>query len=99
MYLIYTALLGMGLVLSLPWYALRFRKYLPTLGERLGGVPASEGAPPLWIHAVSVGELRAAAPLIRRLRAQIPVLPVVVSTNKPTGQEQAREMDEPDRVI
>jgi len=36
MYLVYTFLLYIGLVLTWPWYALKFRKYFPTLKDRLG---------------------------------------------------------------
>lgn len=99
MYGIYTALFALALVLSLPYYALRFRKYLPTLRERLGDIPVREGAPALWIHAVSVGELGAAAPLVRLLRERFPELPIALSTTTPTGRALAAGMPEPDVVF
>ncbi len=43
----------------------------------------------IWIHAVSVGETRAAAPLIERLRARYPDYPVLVTNMTPTGRETA----------
>ncbi|MFT3807653.1 lipid IV(A) 3-deoxy-D-manno-octulosonic acid transferase [Arenimonas sp.] len=44
----------------------------------------------LWLHAVSVGEVNAAAPLLDRLRQRYPQLPVLVTTTTPTGSERAR---------
>lgn len=99
MYLIYTAALGLGLIVTLPYYAVRFRKYLPTLRERLGFVPPSDGERPIWIHAVSVGELRAVDPLIRRLSARPDGRPLVVSTTTPTGRKLALERSDVDQVV
>jgi 3-deoxy-D-manno-octulosonic-acid transferase len=45
----------------------------------------------IWVHAVSVGEVRAVGKLIERLRRQYPGQPLVVSTITPTGQQLARE--------
>jgi len=42
---------------------------------------------PIWVHAVSVGEVSAAAPLIRALRTRFPCAPVLVSTTTPTGYD------------
>ncbi len=63
--------------------------YLPTLAGRLGraGLPQVEPSlPPLWLHAVSVGEAGVAATLARALPAEVPLL---VTTVTPTGQERA----------
>lgn len=49
----------------------------------------------LWLHAASVGEARAAAPLARALRAERPQLPLLVSTTTPTGRRCALEELEP----
>jgi 3-deoxy-D-manno-octulosonic-acid transferase len=72
----------------------RGRHYLPTLSGRLGrnppGAPQSpQSPPPLWIHAVSVGEVAVAATLARALPSRVPLL---VTTVTPTGQERARAL-------
>lgn len=42
---------------------------------------------PVWVHAVSVGEVGAAAPLVRALRERFPYAPVLVTTTTPTGYD------------
>ena len=60
------------------------RAYLNRLGERLGiGYPRLQGC--IWIHAVSVGEVVAAVPLIRALGRRYPERPLLVTTVTPTG--------------
>ena len=99
MYPTYTALLWLGLLLASPYYLLRFRKYLPTLGERLGYIaPQPEGGC-LWIHAVSVGEVGAIEQLIEKLRERFPRRQLIVSTTTPTGRGLAIERLKADRVV
>ncbi|WP_446924841.1 glycosyltransferase N-terminal domain-containing protein, partial [Klebsiella pneumoniae] len=43
----------------------------------------------IWVHAVSVGEVQAAAPLIHALRARFPDVPLVLTTATPTGRARA----------
>jgi 3-deoxy-D-manno-octulosonic-acid transferase len=62
--------------------------YRTDLGERLG-LGRRVDAPSLWLHAVSVGEVSAAAALVRTLRARHPGMPCVVTTTTPTGRAQA----------
>jgi 3-deoxy-D-manno-octulosonic-acid transferase len=60
------------------------RSYLQRIGERLGiGYPRLERC--IWIHAVSVGEVVAAVPLIRALARRFPDRPLLVTTVTPTG--------------
>ena len=59
--------------------------------ERLGGVPARQGTKPcIWVHAVSVGEVAAARPLLDLLAAEHPDWDVRLSTTTNTGQQVAR---------
>jgi len=70
------------------WRGFRFRGYWSHFGDRLGfGRRFDERT--LWVHAVSVGEMQAAAPLVQTLREHYPGTPIVVSTVTPTGYAQA----------
>src|SRR6202042_3242827 len=44
----------------------------------------------IWLHAVSLGEMSAAAPLVRALRLRYPQNPLVLTTATPTGRARAR---------
>jgi len=60
------------------------------LRQRLGvGLPTNLDNP-LWAHCASVGEVHAAAPLLNALHARYPALPMLVTTNTPTGAQAAR---------
>ena len=96
MYLLYSILLGVGVLALLPRFlfdALRHGKYAAGLGERAGRLPKfdSGGKPVVWLHCVSVGEAQAARPLARALLARYPNHALVVSTTTLTGQRVARE--------
>jgi len=97
MYLIYSALLAAGLLVSLPYWLLqrlRHGKYRFGLGERLGRVPprllVPATRPAIWIHAVSVGEVLAISGLVTELRSRFAEHRVMVSTTTDTGQRLAR---------
>ena len=90
MYLVYTLALYAGLVIALPWYAVRFRKYLPTLKDRLGFPRIPKLHRSVWIHAVSVGEVKAVQRLVEKLRPEHPGQPFLISTITPAGQDLAR---------
>ncbi len=59
------------------------------LREKLGNVPRLGRA--IWVHAVSVGEVAASLPLLKKLREEYPTIPVVLSTITDTGQKVAIE--------
>lgn len=95
MYFLYSLLLTVGFIALLPKFAidaLRSRKYVTGLSQRLGKLPAlpSQDRPVIWIHCVSVGETEAARPLIRSLLEKFPLHQLVVSTTTVTGQKVAR---------
>ncbi len=93
MWLLYQALAALLLAAAAPFLLLaRGRHYLPTLSGRLTlrlpePPPRAGGAAPLWLHAVSVGEVGVAAALARHLPQD---RALVVTTVTPTGQERAR---------
>jgi len=72
----------------LAWRGLRAPGYWQRWGERFGFIPSCIGEQPIWVHAVSVGEVQAAVPLLRALLKQYPNVPLLVTTTTPTGSEQ-----------
>src|SRR5689334_16674472 len=96
MYSLYSVLVLVVAVLASPWFlyqAFRYKKYVGSLGQRLGYLPVSfnlDGDESIWVHAVSVGEVLAARPLIHELRGRYPGLRVFLSTTTRAGQELAR---------
>jgi len=91
---LYTALLYVFAPLALVATALRGLRdpaYRDRLPERLGFTPERQppgGIRPLWIHAVSVGEVQAAAPLIRALLKKYPQHSLLITTATPTGAQR-----------
>lgn len=84
---VYTALLfllGPPALLRLLFKGLKNPRYLRRMGERFGGGAACGMQKPVWIHAVSVGEVRAAMPFIRALVAR-GNREILVTTMTPTG--------------
>ena len=75
-------------LLGLIWRGLRYPPYFARWRERFGFVRSMRGQSVIWIHAVSVGEVRSAAPLVRGLQARFPRWRILVTTMTPTGAEQ-----------
>lgn len=100
---LYRLLYAAALLATGPFFAWRRRTHLgevwrgrlgldpPRSGELPGGTGGSRDQfdRPLWIHAVSVGEVGVAATLVAQLPADLPLL---VTTVTPTGQERARRL-------
>jgi 3-deoxy-D-manno-octulosonic-acid transferase len=105
MYLIYSLLLVLTAVVGSPWFAwqaLRHRKYVGSVRERLGRLPVSlnlDAEPSIWVHAVSVGEVLAARPLVESLKVRYPGLRLFVSTTTIAGQQMARGIQDADGVF
>jgi 3-deoxy-D-manno-octulosonic-acid transferase len=90
---VYSALLYVFAPLALTVTAargLRDPAYRDRLAERLGYTRLHFGIAPLWIHAVSVGEVQAAAVLVHALRRRYPRRPLLVTTATPTGAQRVR---------
>ena len=88
-----------GLTLAWPLFIARLlwksradTGYRQRLAERHGLFPHHPRAGGLWVHAVSVGEVQAARPLIAALRERRPERPVTLTTTTPTGYRLAREL-------
>ncbi|MBS0625381.1 MAG: 3-deoxy-D-manno-octulosonic acid transferase [Verrucomicrobia bacterium] len=92
--MVYDALLALFAVGSLPkvlWDRWKKKKKRPTFAERLGlSVPDLKGRPVIWIHAVSVGETKAAQPLFRRLKVRYPDSFFLITNGTATGQAEAK---------
>ncbi|HEY1271116.1 MAG TPA: 3-deoxy-D-manno-octulosonic acid transferase [Terriglobales bacterium] len=106
MYVLYSALLALALLISLPYWMLqmiRHGKYREGLQERLGRVPSRLTSPAarksIWVHAVSVGEVLAVSRLVAEIRSRLPELRVVVSTTTSTGQRLAHQRFGPENVF
>jgi len=94
----YNTLMALGAIFLVPYYALKITltgKYRKSVTRKMGFVPpdlidSMKGRPRIWVHAVSVGEVTAAAPIVASLRAALPEACIVLSTSTETGQEMAR---------
>ena len=88
-------------LLRLLWRGRKQPEYRQHVGERYGFYPPSPAAPILWLHAVSVGETRAAEPLISALLARYPDHVLLLTHMTPTGRETGHMYVErhPGRVV
>jgi len=93
---LYTLLVVLALpvaTLLVLWRGLRDRNYWRGWGERFGrGASPKVATRRLWIHAVSVGEVQAAASLVQALRAAWPDLSLTLTSATPAGRERARAL-------
>ena len=79
-------------VYHLIWRGFRFREYFQRWDERYGAYQTPPQRADIWLHAVSVGEVNAAVPLVEALRRERPDLSWVVTTITPTGSERVRAL-------
>ena len=98
--LLYNILLSVAALFLIPFFLVKIvfaGKYRKSIGPKLGFIPdrifgGMTGSPRIWVHAVSVGEVTAAAPVISSLRRSSPAACIVLSTSTETGQEMARRL-------
>jgi 3-deoxy-D-manno-octulosonic-acid transferase len=93
------AIYSLGLWLLLPyvwlhlwWRARKQPEYLQHVAERFGFYAARNDKPVLWLHTVSVGETRAAATLVQRLRKQYPDHQILLTHTTPTGRAASEQL-------
>jgi len=68
------------------------REYFKRWSERFAMYRAPAQAPCLWLHAVSVGEVNAITPLLKRLREHYPDTPLLITTTTPTGSARVKSL-------
>jgi 3-deoxy-D-manno-octulosonic-acid transferase len=96
MYAVYSLLIVLFFIVMSPYLvyqAVRYRKYVTSLPQRLGILPVSfnlDADESIWIHAVSVGEVLTARALLPELRERYPRLRIFLSTTTITGHQVAR---------
>ncbi|MGP8153340.1 MAG: 3-deoxy-D-manno-octulosonic acid transferase [Smithella sp.] len=97
MYILYNIILFIAAIIVLPYYLLKIiftGKYRQSFIQKLGGRQAKilaglKEGPRVWIHAVSVGEVTAAAPIVACLKMKRPEVEIIFSTSTETGQKMA----------
>ena len=91
LYLVAVYLTAPLISVALLWRGLRDRSYWHNFRERFGfGTPRTPQG--VWLHAVSVGEVQACAPLVSALYRRHPQLALTVTTFTPTGAARARAL-------
>jgi len=74
------------------WRGRRQPAYRKHIGERFGWYQVRPARPVIWLHAVSVGETRAAEPLVRALAARYPAHELLLTQMTPTGRDTAQQL-------
>jgi 3-deoxy-D-manno-octulosonic-acid transferase len=102
-YQLYNILLTFLLILASPYFLLRsliqkrFRKALP---QRMGFFQDPSFKRPIWVHAVSVGEVFCSIPLLKKIKKEFPHLKIILTTMTSTGNETAKTyLPEADQVL
>jgi len=99
MYILYNAILVLATIVLSPYILFKLAtvpKYRGGISQKLGRVRKGVlrvlgGTRPIWVHAVSVGEVMAAHPLIRELKKKYPGRKLILSTVTVTGNHTAKQ--------
>jgi 3-deoxy-D-manno-octulosonic-acid transferase len=94
-HLLYRLLMWLLVPFAIVRLALRARRqpgYLANVKERFGFYTQRPAHPVIWVHAVSVGETRAAEPLVRALISRHPHKQILLTNMTPTGRETAETL-------
>jgi 3-deoxy-D-manno-octulosonic-acid transferase len=97
MYLTYSLVTFLAFVALSPYFAyqaIRYKKYVGSIRQRLGLLPITfnvDGDDSIWIHAVSVGEALTARALVSDLKTRYPRLRIFLSTTTMAGQQVAKQ--------
>jgi len=78
--------------LKLLWRARKQPEYLEHWQERYGFYKIKPHKPVIWLHCVSVGETRAAEPLVKALLAQHPEYLILLTHTTPTGRATSEQL-------
>jgi 3-deoxy-D-manno-octulosonic-acid transferase len=92
---LYTIALRLALpliLLRLWWRGRREPGYLEGIEERFGFYSGPRPDKVVWVHAVSVGEARAAAPLVRALKEALPDHAVLMTGTTAAGRETIKQV-------
>jgi 3-deoxy-D-manno-octulosonic-acid transferase len=79
-------------LMHLWWRGRRQPAYREHIAERFGWYKAKPERPVIWLHSVSVGETRAAEPLVRALAVRYPGHELLLTQMTPTGRETAQQL-------
>ena len=79
-------------IINLFWRGIHYPAYWFRWPERFGYLESMRGQRVIWVHAVSVGEVRSSAELIDELTTRFPHHRILVTTMTPTGSEQVKEL-------
>ena len=91
LYIVIAYLLAPVVIGALALRGFRDRTHWQGFSQRFGfGAPVAK--PSIWVHAVSVGEVQASAPLVNALLARFPEVPLVLTTVTPTGRARAKAL-------
>ena len=86
-------------LLRLWWRGRKQPGYRQHIGERFGFIAVPQDRPILWLHAVSVGETRAAEPLVHALLEHYPEHRILLTHMTPTGRETSTHLYQDPRIL